>query len=100
MSYTLANLFILKRDKAPFKRLMKCIRRGEQLNEISMAKTISSIVTHILIEMEGSETSEEAKSKAIGYRLNDWVAIQTDLIEGELTSEEAFNSIEVMLNEN
>jgi len=100
MSYTLTELFTIKNDKSAFKRIMRWIHSEEKPDEVSLAKTVSSVITHILIEMEGSDNKEEAKDKAKGYRLDDWIIIQKNLVFGDITVSGAFSQIEEMLNEN
>lgn len=100
MKYDVATLFFTKRDKVCFRRVYNYVRTGTVSSDLSLAKSISSIITHILIEMEGTEDKEEIAAKALGYRLYDWLDLQRQLISGVTSKEEALSTIKSMLEVN
>ena len=97
MEYSVATLFYIKRDKPCFKKIIKSLSSKSQPSEVTLAKNISSVITHILIEMEGSETKEEFKSKAEGYKIYDWLELQTALLNGSYSVPETLEEIQSML---
>lgn len=63
----LRELLTLKKDKPAARILYKFITTEEEIGELEIAKAISSVVTHALIECEHSETFEECQKKHEGY---------------------------------
>ena len=98
-SYTVANLFYIKRDKAGFRNLSNWLSKNIEPSEIVFVKSISSVVTHILIEMENSSTTHEAMLKATGYKLEQWSKLVDDLINAVVSVEQASDKIKTMLGD-
>lgn len=98
-NYTVANLFFIKKDKAAFKSITNWISNNIEPPEIQFVKSVSSVITHILIEMENSNSADEAMSKASGYRLVEWSELCNKLINANVSVDEAINKIKNMVNE-
>ena len=99
MFYNTSVLFYLKKDKASFKRILRFLNATEKPSEVTLAKNISSVITHIIIEMEGSQTKDEAKEKAEGYQLFAWLDLQNKLLNGDINVSYALAKIQELLEE-
>ena len=80
--YTVAHLFLIKKDKAAFKEVSKWVLGDERPDEVVLAKCLSSVITHALIEVEHSNSSEESVAKLEGYRIEELSKIEYNLISG------------------
>lgn len=98
-SYTVANLFFIKKEKAGFRNIINWIHRNEEPPEVSLLKSVSSVITHIAIEMENSISQEEVIDKAEGYKLDKWVELELDLVRGRLSSDEVALIVKSMIED-
>ena len=96
--YSLKDLLNIKKDK-PAVRVINKFVSGEEIDEIMLTKSLSSLITHGLIEIEHSESYEEAQSKHEGYHLEDLALSLYCFMAGNLDMEEIRLRLEGMLNE-
>lgn len=80
------TLFELKRDKAAFRTMRKFIK-GEEVNSVTLAKSVSSVLTHALIEVEGAGSLEDASQRYSAYHLEEISFMLMGLITGDIEVE-------------
>lgn len=97
--YSVAHLFLIKKDKAAFRNITNWINGQAKVTDITLAKSVSSVMTHILIEMEGARTSTDSVDRCIGYRLFDWSKLFDECITGKETVEEVLEDIRKMISD-
>ena len=99
MSYTLANLFVLKKDKAAFKRVVNWIANDENPDEVEYAKSLSSIITHALIEVEYAKSEDDAIARLEGYRVEELTKMLYNLISSATPVYVSIRVLENMLKD-
>lgn len=65
--YSFKDLLDLKRDKSGIKIMRQWLFNGKQFNEVTIAKAMSSTLTHALIELENNEDIDLAEGYGVAF---------------------------------
>lgn len=83
MTYRLIDLLEEKKEKTGISLLRQWLWSGKVLNEIEVAKVLSTTLTHCLINVEHVEDPEEAVNMALGYHCDILATMIKNLVTGQ-----------------
>ena len=92
--YNLAYLMNIKKDKTPVRELLRWMN-GKKCSDIQLAKYLSSLQTHCLIDIEESGEPERINS----YKLVELSDLYSSFIVGKLSQDEVKKQLEILIKE-